>query len=531
MASFSLASPPMSSRSAETSTRRTGKLGRMFKLWATLLLGLGCAALGAASAQTLRYGMVEMPRSQGNPFMQLGPSGTMIWAGLFDALTVLEEDGSLQPALATSWRQENDLTWSFTLRRGVTFSDGTPFEAEAVVATFKWLASSAGQATEVGPEFAHLAQVEAISPHEIRVRLKRADAILPVRMSVASIVEPRRWAALGPDGFAKQPVGTGSFVVETWPGLGKPLTAKVVPTSWRPPHVNELVVTVIPQAVSRAQALVTGLVDVVESIAFDDIDGLRAAGAHVMASPTSQVMSLGFINVSRPTTPLADVRVRQALNYAVDKKTIALALTNGLTTPTAQAAIPGMAGYNPAVTPYPYDPDKARLLLAEAGYPDGFSLNIEVVVGGFVPADAAIYQKAAEDLRAVGIDVTLNALPIQLYYEKFISGEWGDVNAIGASYQGRPYGDPLRAMTLASCLKPGAYFCDSGVVPLLEAAESAPSPGERTALLQKLAVRYKEIAPTLFLVAQAEVIGVSPDLGNVRRRNRTLVLHDITKSE
>lgn len=503
----------------------------MTKLLATFLVCLGFASAGAVSAQTVRYGMVEMPRSQGNPFMQLGPSGTMIWSGLFDALTVLEEDGSLQPALATSWRQNNNLTWSFTLRQGVTFSDGNPFDAESVVATFKWLATEAGRATEVGPEFAHVAGVDAVSPYEIRVRLERPDAILPVRMSVASIVEPRQWAALGPDDFSKRPIGTGSFTVKTWPGLGKSLIATAVPTSWRPPRIDALVVSVIPQAVSRAQALITGLVDVAESIAFDDIDGLRAAGVNVMASPTSQVMSLGFINVNRPDAPLADVRVRQALNYAVDKDTIALALTNGLTTPTAQAAIPGMAGYNPAVTPYPYDPARARALLAEAGYPDGFKLNVEVVVGGFVPADAAIYQKTAEDLRAVGVDVTLNALPIPLYYEKFLSGDWGNVEALSASYQGRPYGDPLRALTLASCLKRGAYFCDPDIAPLLEAAESAPTPGERTTLLRELAVRYKEIAPTLFLVAQAEVIGVSSELNNVRRRNRTLVLHEITKGE
>lgn len=515
----------------ETSTRWTGKLAIMLRLLFTLLIFLGFVEAPPLSAQTVRYGMVELPGSDGNPYMMLGPSGTMIWTGLFDALTVLEEDGSLQPALATAWRQENDLTWYFTLRQGVTFSDGSEFNANDVVATFDWLATGAGRATEVGPEFTHLAGVDALSPSEIRVRLKRPDAILPVRMSVASIVEPRQWAELGPNGFAKQPVGTGSFAVESWPGLGKPLIAKAVSTSWRPSRVDELVVSVIPQAVSRSQALVTGQVDVVESIAFDDIDGLRAAGLSVMASPTSQVMSFGFINAGRPSTPLADVRVRQALNYAVDKETIAMALTNGLTTPTAQAAIPGMAGYNPTVTPYPYDPNRARALLAEAGYPNGFPLIIEVVVGGFVPADAAIYQKAAEDLRQVGVDVTLNALPIQLYYDKFLSGSWGDVGALSASYQGRPYGDPLRALTLVSCLKPGAYFCDPSTVPMLEAAESAPTPEERTARLQELAVRYKDIAPSLFLVAQAEVIGVSPKLKNVRRRNRTLVLHEITKDE
>lgn len=504
---------------------------RMSRCLAVVLLGLSAWGGLPVAAQTVRYGMVEMPRSGGNPYTQTGPSGTMIWSGLFDALTVLESDGTVQPALATDWRQESDLTWFFTLRNDVTFSDGSVFDAAAVEATFAWLASDEGRATEVGVELTHVQRVEAISSHQVRVQLSRPDAILPVRVSVASIVEPRRWAELGPEGFGRNPIGTGSFTVESWPGLGQPLLAKAAPMSWRPPRVDEIMVTTIPQAVSRAQALLTGQVDVVESIAFDDIDMLRAGGLNVLASPTSQVMSLGFINVERPDAPLADVRVRQALNYAVDKETIALALTNGLTTPTAQAAVPGMAAYNPAVTPYPYDPDRARSLLAEAGYPDGFPLTVEVVVGGFVPADAEIYQKTAEDLRAVGIDVTLKALPIQIYYDKFISGDWGDVDAISASYQGRPFGDPLRALTLASCLKPGAYFCDAETAEMLQAADTTPTTAVRTQLLQDLAVRYKQIAPSLFLVAQAEVIGVSPQLENVRRRNRTLVLHEITKSE
>ncbi len=239
-------------------------------------------------------------------------------------------------------------------------------------------------------------------------------------------------------------------------------------------------------------------------------------------------MALAFITAGRPDSPQADRRVRQALNYAVDREGIAKGLTGGITQPTAQAAVPGMTAYNKDVTPYPYDPDRAKALLKEAGYADGFPFTINVVVGGFIPADAAIYQKVAEDLRAIGLDVTLHAIPLQLHYEKLIQGsDRIGVDAFGSSYQGRPFGDPLRSMRQNSCLWATPYFCDETVVPLLEQANVAITPDERTALLKELAVRYKEIAPSLFIVAQAEVIGVSPKLTNVRRRNRTLVLHEI----
>ena len=495
-----------------------------------LVLTLGLSA--TAAAETVRYGMVNLPSGEGNPFTMIGPSGTMVWSALFDGLTAIEEDGSLQPALATSWTQEGSLSWRFALRQDVSFSDGSPFTAAAVTATFNWLIGEEGRTTFVGRETNNIKAVEALSDHDVRVLLHEPDAILPIRMSLPLIVEPKKWADLGPLGFARAPVGTGSFLAEEWSTLGKPLRLRANDRTWRPPLVDEVIITVIPQAVSRAQALLTEQVDVVESIAFDDIDLLQEAGLRVLIAPTSQVMSLGFINTNAQSSPLHDVRVRHALNFAVDKETIALGLTNGITTPTAQAAVPGMLGYNPSVTPFDYDPDRARTLLSEAGYPDGFPLSIDVVVGGFVPADAAIYQKTAEDLRRIGVDVTLNAIPVQVHADKYLSnGDRGSAGAVGMSFQGRPFGDPLRAMKRFSCLVFAPFFCDPTLVPLLNQAETSATLGEREALLKKIAVRYKEVAPALFLLQQAEVIGVSPRLANARRRNRTLVLHEIAIKE
>lgn len=492
------------------------------------LIGLIVCLSGGTIAQTIRYGMVAFPPAAGNPFTMIGPSGTMIWSGLFDALTLLESDGTLQPALATSWTQDDPFTWRFTLRRNVIFSDGSALDAKAVAATLSWLLTQEGRITEVGKELTNLASAEAISPYEIVIHLQEVDAILPIRMSLPLIVEPRKWSELGPAGFSKNPVGTGSYAVDKWSKPGRPLRMTAATQTWRPPVVEEIIVTVIPQAVSRMQALLTSQVDIVESIAFDDIAILREAGLTVMTSPTAQVMALGLINVNAPDSPLNDVRVRQALNYAVDKETIAMALTAGITTPTAQAAVPGMLGYDPDLKPYGFDPDRARTLLTSAGYTDRFPLVIDVVVGGFIPADEAIYLKVAEDLRNVGIDVTLRALPIQVYYGKYNSDAgWGDSNAFGASFQGRPFGDPLRAMRRFSCLAFTEYFCEPTLTPLLEAARTAPTLEEREHILRSTARGYKDAAAALFLVQQAEVIGLSPRLKNVRRRNRTLVLHEI----
>ncbi|MDX2221677.1 MAG: ABC transporter substrate-binding protein [Rhodospirillaceae bacterium] len=491
-----------------------------------VILALSLAAGAADARKVIRYGMVELPRGTGNPFTMVGPSGTMVWSGLFDGLTALEEDGTLHPALATAWASDGPQRWRFTLRRGVRFAEGTPFDASAVVATYRWLLGAEGRATEVGAEFTHVAAVDSPDAETVVFHLNRPDAIFPVRASLPMIVEPRRWADLGPVGFARAPIGTGSFVVKEWKPGGAALMLDAVAGSWRAPRADAVEMTVIPQAVGRLQAMLTGAIDVTESIAFDDVATLREAGLAVLVAPTSQVMSLAFVTVGRDSHPLADKRVRQALNYAVDKDLMARALSGGIAVPMAQAAVPGMAGHNPDVTAYPHDPARARALLAEAGYGNGFALSI-IAVGGFLPGDEAIYQRAAEDLRRIGLTVSLQAVPLNGLYERLASGDWTGVDMFGLSFQGRPFHDPLRAMRTFSCLAPQPFFCDRALTPLLEAADAAPDAAVREGLLRELAIRFKDTAPALYLLAQAEVIGVSPRLKHVRRRNRTLVMHEI----
>ena len=116
--------------------------------------------------------------------------------------------------------------------------------------------------------------------------------------------------------------------------------------------------------------------------------------------PGKQIIGVAFDVVGHPQSPIADKRVRQAINYAIDKDTIAEIITYGTHRPASQGAAPGVVGYNPDVKPYPYDPENARTLLEDAGYPDGFDLTATIVIGNYAN-DVEIYQKVQQDLSAV----------------------------------------------------------------------------------------------------------------------------------
>jgi peptide/nickel transport system substrate-binding protein len=237
------------------------------------------------------------------------------------------------------------------------------------------------------------------------------------------------------------------------------------------------------------------------------------------------VMSLGFITERGSPGPLQDVRVRQALNYAVDRETIARELLRGYGRAASQPATVISFGHDPTLTPYPYDPSLARRLLTEAGYPNGFRLTADVQVGGF-PADTLIYQSMAHYLRQVGVDVTLRIITFAQYLRNLQRNSFtGD--AFGSSWNSAPYNDATRPMETFSCSRPRPFFCDRALTGQLKAASAILDEQERLAAMRRLAHAYQEAAPALFLVEQVDLYAHTPQLTNVRLRNRVPIYEAI----
>ena len=332
-----------------------------------LLHGLVLLALCATPslAATLRVASADWPPGLGNPFASIAQSSSHTRSAIFDALTRFSPEGTLEPALALSWAPVDATTWRFTLRPDVVFSNGEPFNAAAVKYVFDYLRSPVAARQLISEETRGIRDVRVVDDLTVDIRTRRSDAILPKRISLIMMVPPRAWAALGPERFGQRPIGTGSYVMKDWGQKTGKTIIEVNPTSWRPPvAIDRVEIVPLKDAIARVQALLSDQVDVTQGIGHEDLADLQEQGYSVSIEADAQVLALALRNVDNKGSPLQDIRVRQALNYAVNKDAIAHDILRDTVQAVGQGAIPGVAGYNPNVKPYPYDPAKAKALLA-----------------------------------------------------------------------------------------------------------------------------------------------------------------------
>lgn len=489
----------------------------MRRLLSTVAITAAVIAAPAFS-ETLKVGVWDMPPGKGNPFTGRSVPSTFVWDAVFDPLVKIGGDGSPVPVLAESFTNEAPDRWRFVLREGVTFSNGVPLNADAVIPTFEYLMTEEGRASSVGGEVRNIVGVEKVDDRTIDIVTSGPDPVLPNKLALIFIVEPGAWSTLGPEGFAETPVGTGAFTVAEWGAADVTLAANE--NSWRAPLLDAVQIIELPERAPRLQALQSGQIHVGFGFSPDNIAQMEADGFTVEASPAPQVMSLAFATEGKENSPFADVRVRRAANLAVNRELIAEVLLGGIGAGAGQAGTPAAFGYDPSIPPYPYDPEKAKELLAEAGYPDGFQTTAHVVVGSF-PADSEIYQQAAIDLAAVGIEVELLQIRFPEWLDFFLKSSWpGDM--FGSSWNAAPYMDSIRPYTYMTCAKAVPHFCDEGTTAAYEATFAEFDPEKRKALLHELHGQTTESLPALWLVEQVDVTGIAPNVSGLVYENRTV---------
>ncbi len=477
-----------------------------------VILGLTIIYSGAKPVHAdtvLRVARNAAPPSLGNPLTSVGQPGSGVWSVLFDSLTVIGPGGVLEPALAVSWDLVGDTRWVFHLRPNVKFHNGAPMDSAAVAAILAYLQSPEGRRFYISTEVDTIATVEVIDSLTLAIETTVPDAILPKRMALIAVPEPETWRILGPDGFAQTPIGTGSFKLRDWGQTSGRMIFDADTASWRvPTDIDVLELWTVADATARVQALITGQVDILEAVSIDDTDLIEASGFRVWAFGGAQVSSIAFRTVGNPGSPLQDPRVRQALNYAVNRELIAEVLFGGSAEPASQGASVGTFGYNPSLEPIPYDPARATALLKEAGYADGFLFIIEVLTG-FNTVDTLLYQQVAQDLRAVGVDVTVRTPPFASWLRKFTSNEWGDTDAFSLMWDSGAYADAVRPVRNFSCAKAVPFFCDESIMPLIDQTDRIMNVEAREQHLQQLLSTMRDIAPALLLTTATQRVASS----------------------
>ncbi|MEK7858264.1 MAG: ABC transporter substrate-binding protein [Elusimicrobiota bacterium] len=328
---------------------------------------------------------------------------------IFDSLVRFDPDGRIEPSLAKSWRWLDEKTVEFKLRQGVEFHDGEPFTAEAVRFSIEKFIDPATGFPGAG-FLDSISGVEVVDPLTVRVKTKFPDGILIHRLAgLVPIMPPKYIEEHGAEHFGRHPMGTGAFRFSGWE-RGKRITLEANKKWWGGhPKVKRLVFLFLPQK-EQVEGLLRGDVDVVTELPGTDTLAVMKSGvARIVKKETFYTVG-SSINIS--AGPMADKRVRQAINYAINKDDLIRYDLLGNGKPLGSLSMSGETGHDKGVRPYPYDPGKARRLLKEAGYPDGLRLKVVVKAQG-----ERTMQIIAKQLEKVGIQldtrITTDATVIQ----------------------------------------------------------------------------------------------------------------------
>jgi peptide/nickel transport system substrate-binding protein len=329
---------------------------------------------------------------------------------LYDTLTRWDNTLRLQPGLATSWKNVNETTWEFTLRQGVKFHDGAPLTVEDVKATLE-RNLQAGK-TVVQPGFATIEAVQVVNPTTIRISTKKPDPLLLVRMAQmgAQILPARLTTEDGVKELARRPVGTGAYRFVEWV-KDERLVMEANRDWWgwegKAPAIDRVVWKPIPEDFPRIVALEKGEANIITNVPPDRIKGIADGRAtQILSIPSSRIAILS-INSTQP--PLADKRARQALHYALDVPSIVRNLYAGLGKPFSGGVADTDFGYNASLKPYPFDPAKAKQLLADAGRPGGIDVSLHAGIGTMVN-DKFLLETIADMWAKVGIRAKIDIM-------------------------------------------------------------------------------------------------------------------------
>lgn len=337
----------------------------------------------------------------------LSTNGTARKYELFETLTYADATSQIQPMLATKWESIDATSWRFTLRDGAKFQDGSPLTAKDVV--FSWTrAQDPALKSHIPGNMATIESVTAEGTSAILVKTKQVDPILPRRFFFLAILPQAAMEKAGDQAFFVAPIGSGPFKFKEFiPDNSMTLTAWTE-HPYRKAKVNELVVRLVPEASARLNGLRTGDLDAAMQIPLDSIASLKSEGFQSQANNLSNLILIFETWGTNGTDagPIANREVRLAMNYAIDREGIAKSIWHGLTEPAKGVLSKGVFGYDSTITGYPYDPAKAKQLLAQAGYPNGFKTVLEFQNTGTEVQSTLLAVQA--NLKAIGIDAELS---------------------------------------------------------------------------------------------------------------------------
>jgi len=432
-------------------------------------------------------------------------------SGIAETLTRTGFDGQPEPALATEWRRTDDTTWEFTLRDGVTFHDGTPVTADAVAASLTYLLGVDAPARSFNPNA--IASVEATGDGIVTVTSTSSNALIPLYVASPNTVILAERAYSG-GGIDPTQAGTGPFVL-TAQNLPSDFTLTRNETYWGGDvALAGAQVRLIPDGATRATLLQTGEVDIASSLPIPTIPLIEANGDLVVVR--SQLARTNSMYMNNSRAPLNDVLVRQAIQAAIDVDAIANQVLEGAVAPAAGPFASNAAWAPAGATPIVRDVDRAKSLLAEAGFGEGeLTLSLWTYPSRAELPDVAVAIQGM--LTEAGIVVEIRVADYAAMEGDVLAGDY-DLFVLSRGYL-TDINDPA-GMLRADYTCGGGYnlslFCDETVDTRLEAAVSDDDPSSRYAVYSDVATLLQETAVDVFLYHPQELAGARSGVQNFR---------------
>ena len=390
-------------------------------LAATLLAGPA-----AAQQRTLTVG-VQTPPSALDPHYHNTTNNNMALRHVFEGLFESDADAKLQPSLAEDLRIIDATTWEVKLRPGVRFHDGTPLEAEDIAYTFARVPTVPNSPALFTSQVRTISAIEIKDPQTLVIRTREANPLLPFDLAGPAILSRKVHGpspATSDFTSGKLAIGTGPYRLVEY-RHNERLELARNENHWAPPQPwDRVVFRYIPQPGSRAAALLAGELDLIDYVPVQDVPRFERDARFALFKVDSLTYVYLFPDSMRDTSPfvadkggrplernpLADRRVREALSLAIPRQAISERLYSGLASPADQFASPAAEHRLPGLPPLPHDPARARALLAEAGYKDGFRLTVHGP-NGFFPSDDNLLQALAQAFTRIGVETQVEALP------------------------------------------------------------------------------------------------------------------------
>jgi peptide/nickel transport system substrate-binding protein len=500
---------------------------RLSPLLVPVLLLAVIATGHAQTKDTLTVALVSHAPTL-DPHMHFERVGILVNINMFDSLLHKNAKLEYEPSLAVSWKPINDTTWEFKLRKAVKFHNGDTMTAEDVKYSFERVLEP-GKEKKKSPQYGNIRaikEVRIVDPDTVQLVTDKPFPLLLERLVFFPIVPKKHVEKVGDEAFGTTaPLGTGPWKFVEWK-RDQYIRLEAFDGHWRgKPAFKQLVIRAIPEVATQIAEIKTGGVDLIRNVSADLVPELKShAQTYVSSAP---ILRVHYVELDMRVPPFDKKLARQAANYAIDRQAIIQKLMGGLGRQVATVVQPPAFGHDPDVAPFPYDPKKAKELLAQAGYPSGVDITIHSAFVEFRP----VFEAIAQMLTDVGIRAQPRMWDPGPAWNKFLQAEGKATHAMYGSWGNYSVFDADAVLHPLFHTEPGGwigkwYTRVEGLDKLIDEARSTVDQPRRKRTYSQIQKLIRDEAPAIFLFTQYDTLAISKRVEYAARGDEWLWLFD-----